>query len=836
MYKEFSSINLDGVWDVAGFEYGKGNLDTIALDGQCEMIPCKVPGDIHNALVDADIIGDPLLLDHAEKYLYTENMEWWYKKIIVIPEIHCGYRYELYFGGLDLNAEIYVNGSLAGKAVNAFIPHSFDVTELLKEGNNVLIVKIDCGLKSIADNKEINKYDTKLKYEYEQDFRRLYLRKPQFSFRWDWAPRLLTTGIWRHTELRKYKTAQIANIYAYDIFGDDGVTLAIDTQIKVLDTNRPLNIEIQVEKKDFIKTVNTPLKLVNEIHSVKLRIVNPELWYPNGYGSQPLYNINVRLFDGANLLSEEKIRHGIRKVELKEDLINEEEGKQFAISVNGLPVFSKGANWVPADSIPANVTYDKYRELIYSAKDANFNMLRVWGGGCYENKCFYDLCDETGILVWQDFMFANGYYPDDNAELMDTIQDEIVTVIKQLRNHACVAIWCGNNEINWGWQSLFVNIERFFGKNIYDEIIPAALAAYDGLRPYRLSCPSSIDDAENNSRKEGDTHSWDFWLPEDIEKATDFTQFSNDKSKFCSEYGVMSHPNYASLREYLGTDSESVVSEKWVTHNNTCEFGKIKLILEKYYSKDVSAFGMKKLAHFSQYMQGDIYRYANEHFRRRKPNCMGVLFWMYNDCWGTTGWSIIDYYLRKKVSYYMVKQSYSPIISSISRHKNTIEVFLINDTASVVENAVMNCGFIDFYGKILWQQGRQVNIPTDRAELAVTTDVSELPDGNDATNAYFYSEILDKDKKILYRGTCLLTDLKDISLPKTDIDIKSNLVTVNNKKALLLQSNCYILSAVLEADGVDFEDNGFDIEPGIAKTVYYSGNLDVKKLTVHYLN
>ncbi len=819
-YQHAKNICLDGTWELKGFDYDTSDYNRMQKEG--EWLKCKVPGDIHNALIDSGIINNPLLADNFEKYLWTEEKEWWYKKQFIFKG-GSDKKYELFFEGLDLNADIYLNEILIGHHTNAFIPFKADVTNYLAEGGNTIYVKIDCGLNSLSSFEKIEKYDHGIPLKYDQDFRRIFLRKPQYCFRWDWGQRLLTCGIWRGVELREIDNTSIENIYVYDNFLSGGeVELCIEVELNS-DNNEELTFDVNIfDGEDTVNAKFSSEELVTtnqNIITFRKKIANPKLWWPNGYGEQNLYEINFKVLKNAICLSSANVLHGIRRVELIEEFITDDEGKSFIIAINGEKIFCKGANWIPADALPANVTRSSYENLIKKAADANFNMLRIWGGGIYEDKVFFEICARYGIMVWHDFIFANAYYPDDNEGFVEELNREFTYIFKEYRNFSSIVLWCGNNEINWTHQYPLGTVDKFYGKNIYETILPSFYEKYDGKRIYRVSSPyGDAGTGNHNSHLEGDSHSWGFWLSEDNDVASNYKQFYDEKSKFCCEYGVMSYPNLESVENYIGSKDLDVNSQVWKYHENFYENGNIDRILNRYYV-DTVKLSVPKLIDYSQYMQGDIYRKSIEHFRRRKFTCSGVVFWMYNDCWGTGGWTIVDYYHREKASYKMVSQAYSPVLLSCMVQADKLSFYAINDTLNTYQACLVEIQIKGFDGEVKHAYKNHIDLERNEKIMFYEMETIKL----EANNSYIFMKITDSCGESLYENVDFICDYKELNLPDTRLscEIDNNIVKIS--------ASSLALNVRLSGEnGTWFSDNYFNLQTGETKKVEIHGDSNIK--------
>ncbi|RLD23374.1 MAG: glycoside hydrolase family 2 protein, partial [Bacteroidetes bacterium] len=480
-----------------------------------------------------------------------------------------------------------------------------------------------------------------------------FTRKAAYHFGWDWGPRFVTSGIWRPITLKAWNKARIKNIYTSTLkLNDKNAELQTHIEVEVVEEGLYL---IVLDGKKHIE------KLAKGINSVNypFQIENPKLWWCNGYGEANLYNQKVELTQDDQVLDSKEINYGVRTIEL----VNEPDsmGTSFYFKLNGKPVFMQGANYIPQDMFLPRVKDAQYENLIEDVKQANMNMLRVWGGGIYENDLFYDLCDKNGILVWQDFMFAGSLYPDD-TEFKENVKQEVIQNIKRLRGHPSIALWCGNNEIevawnNWGWQNQYgyspedsIKIWDNY-KSIFHQLIPEQIAIYDSLRDYTPTSPlSNWGTAENFDR--GSMHYWGVWHGREP-----FENFENNVGRFMVEYGFQSFPEMSTLKQVMSDSSLNLNSSAMKNRQKSyIGNGLISDHIKQYYNEPET---FEEFVLLSQQTQAKGLQMAIEAHKTKQPHCMGTLFWQLNDCWPGPSWSVIDYYGKHKLAYDMVKKEYS---------------------------------------------------------------------------------------------------------------------------------------------------------------------------------
>jgi len=668
-------VDLNGIWKLTW-----SAIEAYSGVPECKTpIEAKVPGDVHEDLVRAGLLPEPLVGINAPLHEWIEHAVFSYERKFSADSDFD--RAELVFYGLDYLADVFIDSQFVGSSANAFVPHTFNVTRFIRKGSvHNLMVHLDTGV-------DWGKKQEHQRYYNDDNFERMFLRKPQFAFKWDWAPRLVTCGIWRGVELKLYRRVAIRDVALRQILKDSSAILKAKVLVEAFKENDYV-ISFRVLRNGRIWESKVTTHLLQGENEIELEnAVEPvERWYPNGYGPQALYDVSVELEHGGEKLDCYKTTWGFREVKIKQEPINEVE-RTFIINVNGIDVFCKGANWVPADSIVARVSNEKYEALIEEAIEANFNMLRIWGGGIYENETFYDLCDRYGIMIWHDFMFACSEYPDDQAWFMDNVRDEAIKIVRLLRNHPSIALWCGNNENDWlyGYNARGKDgkCSDFFGRKIYHELLPEICKALDPDRPYWPSSPYGGDCP--NSEICGDRHAWDVSIIEsDLKMRADIRNYNKDRGKFNSEYGVLSYALPRTILDYTQDTNIDFTSDAYKVHDNFFNSGHVpgnESLTDWYLKVGFGEVPKDELTYIYQSLayQAMGYREAISAFRIRKFDCAGSLFWMYSDCWGTLGWTIVDYYLRRKPSFYWVRKAYAPLAVFVKVEGNRAQTYVVND-------------------------------------------------------------------------------------------------------------------------------------------------------------
>ncbi|WP_299122119.1 glycoside hydrolase family 2 protein [uncultured Winogradskyella sp.] len=671
-----------------------------------------VPGNVFSDLLDHQIIEDPFIGNNEEKVQWVSETDWEYKTTFSIDkETLQKKNLELNFEDLDTYASVYLNDSLILKTNNAFREWKTDIKSLLKPENELRIL-----FESTSKYEEIEK--EKLPYELPES-NRIFTRKAQFQYGWDWGPKLNTSGILRPIKLLAWNDYKIEDINIRLINQNDSIA----NLVADIDVNSKLK-----DKVYFEIFVNDNLKAVYGVrpekqdYALSFIIQNPKKWWPHNLGEPYLYDIKVVVKEDDKILDSISVKKGLRTIELVTD--KDRFGESFYFKVNDVPVYAKGANYIPQNSFQSEVSDAHYEKLLNDVVAANMNMLRVWGGGIYENDIFYDLCDEKGILVWQDFMFACAMYPGDK-DFLENVQQEAIDNVKQLRNHASIALWCGNNENSegwhrWGWQADRSEEEK-------DEIWSNYLKVFDSLLPNTVSSLTDTDYWESSPKygrgnskykTEGDAHDWWIW-----HDGHPFEHLEENVPRFMSEFGFQSFPSYETIRYINQIDSIEIASEGFKNHQ---KHSRGFQIIEDYMQRDFPVpENPEDYVYMSQLLQAYGIIKGIEAQRRAKPYNMGTLFWQLNDCWPAVSWSSIDYFGNWKALHYKAKHSYKNVLISSIVDEDVLRTFAVNDELNEVP---LNLEFkiIDFDGQTIWNDIVTDVLDANESKLIFAFNLSDL--------------------------------------------------------------------------------------------------------------
>jgi beta-mannosidase len=656
----------------------------------------------------------------------------------------------------------------------------------------------------------------------------MWARKAPYHYGWDWGPRFVTSGIWRPVAIEAWTVARIDDVQVFQNKLDgNAAELGIIARIVAA---HAATVRVGVGLPGGPGLGGAEVKLKPGINDVRLgaRIEKPELWWPAGLGAQKLYTLETSLETTDDVRRDtHTTRIGLRTIEVVHQ--RDAQGKSFFIKVNGAPVFMKGANWIPADSFVTRVTPERYRFLLQSAVDANMNMLRVWGGGIYEDDRFYDLADEMGLLVWQDFMFACSMYPGDEP-FVENVRQEAIENVRRLRNHPSLALWAGNNENEaawkqWGWQTKFAlpkkAQDRIWAdyKRMFHELLPAVVAAEDPGRFYTRSSPSANDDkVPPNKRNWGDMHFWGVWHAENPYEA-----YADNISRFMSEYGFQSFPDFASVRRYTAPDGSdfNIESPVMLSHQRHPRGNPlIRTYMERDFRtpKDFASF-----LYVGQVLQGIVIKYAAEAHRRAMGHNWGSLYWQLDDCWPVASWSSIDYYGHWKALQYFARRFYAPVLVSPVLDKGVVSIWGVSDRRADAQGR-LSARLIDFAGNGLTRFDQPVTLAANASRAYMTFNERDILKGADPSKVVLVTEleVPGANGPSTSRNLLFFKKTKDLQLPKAEIKLSvapgANGALAVSVGARQLARNVFLASGAV--DGF-FDDNYFDLLPGETVTVTF---------------
>ncbi len=653
--------------------------------GETEWVPADVPGCVHTDLMAAGRIPDPLHDLNELDVLWIDEADWEYKREFDLDEAATK-RAALWLvcEGLDTIAEISVNDHAVSRTQNMFRRYRFDVAEHVRPGENRIRIVFRSPVRigkerAAATGAELPGTEYTWSNGRTRKVYRPYVRKAQYQFGWDWGPCLATSGIWRDIHLIATDTPVIEYVTTQQRHDANHIALTVTAHLLSTSTTKGT---LAVRVGDAVEQMRVPctLEAGESTTSAGVLIEDPHLWQPVGYGEPYLYPLEVswETADGE-IADTHATRVGLRTVELIRE--PDDVGESWTLRVNGRDIFCKGANWIPADPFPHRVPRERYAALIDAALDANMNMLRVWGGGIFEHDAFYELCDERGVLVWQDLMFACAGYPADNEFLAEAAA-ETRHQIRRLHNHPCIALWCGDNENEWlidaFWSKMpfWPTLRKDYKRLINDTLAPV-VQEEDPQRPWWPGSPSNGGGGVPNDPDRGDAHFWEVW-----HERKPFERYQEIMPRFCSEFGFQSLPSLATLRSAISTPLTSPDDETLQHHQRHARG--YKIIKENIKRLFREPCDLTDWCYLSQITHGLALQTAVEHWRRGKPRCMGALYWQLQDCWVVSSWASVDYELRYKAAHYFAKRFYAPLMSSFARTENSLELWATSDLPQAV--------------------------------------------------------------------------------------------------------------------------------------------------------
>lgn len=739
-----------------------GNADRVALhegwqfrqSTSGEWLPARVPGSVHTDLMDNGKIGDPFYGVNEKSLQWIGEKDWEYRKTFLADEaLFQAPDVRMVFEGLDTYADVYINDYPVMKCDNMFRTWTVDPRPYLKKGENTLrvyfhsIFKVDMP-KYLASPFPLRAWPNN---DQADIMLSLYARKAGYHYGWDWGPRLVTAGIWRDVYLECRDSFRIDDTRIVTRKLDAGK--AEMEALCTVTSDEAARAELTV-KYGTTKAVSAQVSLVEGTNTVRVafEVKNPELWWTNGLGNPRLYDFDIVL-DRSGRRATDRVRTGIRTVEIVRE--KDARGQSMFVRLNGKAVFMKGANYIPLDNFPARVDHGRYEYIIKSAADANMNMLRVWGGGMYENDRFYDLCDRYGLLVWQDMMFACGMFPADTRYL-DNVAEEVKDNVRRLRNHPCVALWNGNNEneisyFGWGWRQRYTDDEdRVYRDNLrklFYEVIPQAIREVDDSRYYHPTSPvTGYNDIDYSM---GDVHFWSVWKGGWIEEYTEAANIG----RFMSEYGFQSYPEMRTIRRFvddgdLSLDSEVMLSHQRARNDQTRDpnFGNnmMKMYMAKYFNVP-SEFG--EFVYLSQYVQAEAVKVGIEAHRRAKPYCMGTLYWQINDCWPVASWSSVDYYGRWKALQYYARDAFAEVLVSPYAANGGLTFKVVSDRPRSVAGR-LEIVTMTLDGEVVFSKNVPFDLEANGCEDIASIANAELYGGRAENEVFTYMVLTEKEKRL----------------------------------------------------------------------------------------
>lgn len=785
------TYTLNGTWQLSA---GHRSLESVDM---------QIPGTVLSGLLAAGKIKDPFYRTNEDAtralfwkdYVFTRTFD-------VDEELLAQQHIVLVCEGLDTLAEISINGTFLAKTDNMHRTWKFQAKKLLHPGKNEIQIVFRSVLRFIED------------YPYEAHKKINYipcgsmkgnqlLRKAHSMFGWDWGPQTIDAGIFRDIYLQGYSHARIEDIRIHQ---QHAKNVSVQTSITLSESVPGQKLCVELSEDGADKPLQTKLCKTNAdgVAAVDFVIENPKLWWPNDYGDQPLYIVRTTLLDedGTSLESITR-RIGLRTLTISQE--KDEWGNEFAFCVNGVKIFTRGGNYIPDDCLYTRITEKKLDYILESCRRAHFNCVRVWGGGYYPSDAFYDLCDEKGLIVWQDLMYACNVYDVTDA-FAENCRQETYDNVRRLRHHASLGLWCGNNEIESAWdhwgdfqkETPYLRADYI---RLFEEVLPKAVQEADGETFYWHSSPSSggcFDNPDDANR--GDTHYWDVWHGQ-----KPFTDYRKYFFRFCSEFGFQSFPCAKTVNSFTLEDDRNIFSRVMESHQkNDAANGKMLYYLSENlrYPKDLT-----HLLYASQVLQGMAIKYGVDHWRRNRGRCMGTLYWQINDDWPAPSWSSIDYFGRWKALHYMAQKFYAPHALSMTLEDHRCHVYFSNESFETTEYS-LTLSIRDLSGNVLETYETKGNSPAFSAIETAVVDICSWEDQKD--DVFLEAVIHTKDQKVL-KDVETLVPYKYLNLKNPVISTEAK--ETNDAFILHISSDCFAPFVALDFDDADviFSDNFFHL-------------------------
>lgn len=768
-----------------------------------------VPLDMNLYMQQINLADDPNIgLNSLKNRWIGEQYYQYYTSFEVSDEqINGNSKAKLVFEHLDLIADIYLNGEHIGSHQNYYSPCVIDVTRKLKKGKNKLIVAIESGYYHTSGLEAKSYFSPSA-----QHVKWPYLRKPAYQYYWDWSTRLVNVGITGDVYLEFVEQAKIDQVVPTVRLTKDLDTATIETRVLIDNINQDTEavVSVLIKETGTVVSKNMRLKEGENDLSLPVEIVNPKLWWPLGHGNQNFYNLTISCKIDGKLADSYKQRIGIRQIDIRCPK-HEIEGEYFMLYVNNRPIFCKGGDWVPPGPIYSAIASTRIDTLIDLAVESNFNFFRVNGVGSYPSHYFFDLCDEKGILVWQEFMFAGSHYPVENLDFLKNVKEEITFIVRDYAYHPSLAVWCGNNELELHHANKSRKGEALYPDyGLFHFEIPRIIHHEDPSRPYRPSSPYSSITETPNSPIYGDQHPWGVTLDD----GPDFWKYREYIDRFAIEGGVFGTSTLATIRQFLPDGQEYIHSKSWDYHDNTFNLNNLLFRTCAYNSltfwlgKTINDLSFEDYIFASSLLQAEGLSEYVSNYRRRMFSSAAAVFWMYSDSWPVThGWTTVDYYLRKKPAYYTVKRGFQPITVVVVEDSTGVFVYGVNDSPEAWEGTLKHGIFI-LDGTKISDLASEVVIPANKSVILAEIDKKEWQKSDKKKHGAF---------AVLFENDTPIAQHRLFTERFKSLEFKAPNISVSRKgNYVVFSSDYFVWGAHIDISGeANVEDNCFDLIPGV---------------------
>jgi beta-mannosidase len=823
--------------------YGQSvdNSDTLSLSAGWEFSQAgkehwrsaEVPGTVHQDLLRLGELPDPFFGTNEQKIQWVENEDWEYRTTFqVSPEQLARDAAELTFEGLDTYADVYLNGALLLRADNMFVGYTLPVKGLLHAGENRLHIYFHSPIRQSLPQWDSNGFDYPADNDHSDKHLSVFSRKAPYSYGWDWGIRMVTCGVWRPVTLRFFDAATVNDYHARQLsLTDQEARLSNELEINnvlphALDAELRIACSLKGQAKASATRKLTLQPGINRVE-VPVEVPAPVRWMPHGWGEPTLYNMRAQVLVDGKAVAGAEHRIGLRTVRVVNE--KDKDGESFYFEVNGIPMFAKGANYIPQDAMLPTVTTERYQTLFRDIREANMNLIRVWGGGTYEDNRFYDLADENGILIWQDFMFACTPYPSDPTFLA-RVGEEADYNIRRLRNHACLAMWCGNNEIleamkYWGFQKKYTPevYQRMWDgyDKLFRQLLPARVEALDAGRFYVHSSPYLANWGIPSSWGTGDSHNWGVWYG----KKT-FESLDTDLPRFMSEFGFQSFPEMKTIATFADSADYQIESVVMNAHQKSSIGNDL---IRTYMERDFRVpEKFEDFVYVGLVLQGQGMRHGLEAHRRNRPYCMGTLYWQLNDSWPVVSWSSIDYYGNWKALHYQAQRAFAPVLLNPLQQADSLSVYLVSDRLDGRQGLTLEVQAESFDGR---KQGKLVRLtglsmPANASTCVYRQKLTDLLPEAEWGSGFLRLTLKERSGRQVADAIHFLRKTKDLDLPQTEVSCKV-VRQADGRCELTLSSPKLAKDVFIDVpqQGARFSDNFFDLLPGERRTVVVTSPL-----------
>lgn len=829
-----ASVELNEGWTFRQYQLGK-------------WLPAQVPGTVHTDLLANRKIEDPFYRTNEKDLQWIDKVDWEYRTSFrVTDSLYERQQKRLTFYGLDTYADIFLNDKQLASTDNMFRTWCFDVSDQLRKGENRLRIVFRSPIRRGLE--EMENYGLRLPADNDQSVLggmgmnrvSVYTRKAPYSYGWDWGPRLITSGIWRPVVLEAWDELKIEHTFMRQL-KVDRKNAQLNAEITLsARQSAPVHVQILCNRK-IVAQQEVTLKAGTNRIGLPVNIRNPRLWWCNGLGEPNLYTFEIKISKDGQSLDTRKVSTGLRTIRLVRR--PDERGETFYFELNGVPVFAKGTNYIPSDVFLPRVSRTDYEKIVGDAADAHMNMIRIWGGGVYEDDYFYELCDRKGIMLWQDFMFACSMYPGTPFFLENVRQEAIDNVIR-LRNHPCLALWCGNNEIGgawhhgspggWGWKEKYTERqqERIFSayRALFHQVLPEVVEKYSDGVAYWPSSPMSGSgelDFEQQPGTRGDNHYWGVWHGKHR-----LEEYAANTGRFMSEYGFQSFPELETVNQYTLPEDHDIESEVMAAHQRS---GIGNLRIREYmgwYYKVPEDFG--QFLYMSQVLQAKAMKTALQAHRRAKPYCMGSLMWQLNDCWPVASWSTTDYYRNWKAAQYATREACKPVVLIPRTENEELELWGVNDRLKKVQG-LYTVELQDFQGQVLEKAGGRYTLAANSSEKIGGIRQETLLKGHDPRQVVAVLTLYESGR-IADEQHFYFVQPKDLQLPQNP-QITIIPETKAGKTRIKVQTDRLACDVMFYTPGksIKFSENYIDLLPGRTYSIEGEGLCEKDEIKIRYI-